>query len=279
MHAVDRQARQDSGWAAELHLGFRAAGARTVLAERHRHGPLSVQRPFYPEDGVCHVYLLHPPGGVVGGDRLDIAAQVDANAHALVTTPGATKFYRSAARRAHQEQRLNVADGGSLEWLPQENIFFPGADVVLDTRVELHGSARCALWEIQCLGRPAIDEAFSSGRVDSALSLYRDGEPLLLERLRVDSDARCRLSLLAGRPVTGTLLFSHAGPEQLDECRALLCDKAGDASGATLIDDLLIVRYLGDSAERARRLFTSVWQALRPGTLARPASTPRIWAT
>lgn len=216
---------------------------------------------------------------MVGGDRLNITTRVDAGAHALITTPGATKFYRSAAHTARQHQRLRIADGATLEWLPQESIFFAGADVVLDTRVELLGDARCALWDIQSLGRPVIDETFDSGHIDSGLSIYRDGEPLLLDRQRVRPDNRCRLSLMAGMAVGGTLVMSHADATIVDACRDLLADSGPDYAGITLIEDLLVLRYLGNSTERVRTLFTRVWQRLRPDTLGRAATKPRIWAT
>ena len=267
------------GWRAGLHLGLRLSGQRTVLAERRRYGPLAVQRPFYPEGDVCHVYLLHPPGGVVGGDVIDIDTQVGAGAQALTTTPGATKFYRSGGQCAVQRQKLVVEDGATLEWLPQENIFFPGADVALDTRVELHGGARLALSEVHCLGRPVIAEEFAQGFLDSRLGIFRDGQPLLLERLRVRPDNRCRLSLMAGMAVGGILVISHAGDAEVDACRDLLFATGTDYAGATLIEDLLVVRYLGNSTERAQHLFRAVWQLLRPSTIGRPASPPRIWAT
>ena len=279
MDAATQTLRRTQGWQASLHLGFRPQARRTVLAERRRLGPLAVQRPFYPEGGICHVYLLHPPGGVVGGDTLDIDVHVRSGAHALVTTPGATKFYRSGGPCARQDQHLIVAPGASLEWLPQENIFFPGAQATLQTNVELQGDARLALWEIHCLGRPTIDEVFESGRIDSRTAIVRDGVPLVLDRLRVSADNRSRLSLMAGLPVGGTLYLSHAGEDEVEACRDLLLVEGPDYAGATLIDDILVVRYLGRSTERARRLFNAVWQLLRPSTLGRTASVPRIWST
>lgn len=279
MHALVEPTTRKPGWYAQLALGFRAVGDRTVLAERRHQGPLAVQRPFYPEGDVCHVYVLHPPGGVVGGDIIDIDIRAGQGSHALLTTPGATKFYRSGGERAHQQQTLVVDDGAVLEWLPQENIFFPGADVALDTRVELHGDARLALSEIQCLGRPVIGEAFDGGHIDSRLAIRRDGRPLLLERLRVRPDNRCRLSLMAGMPVGGTLVLSHASDVDVDACRDLLFASGTDYAGATLVEDLLVVRYLGNSTERAHQLFRAVWQLLRPAILGRAPSPPRIWAT
>jgi urease accessory protein len=267
------------GWQARLELGFRAGPRRTVLAERRRYGPLAVQRPFYPEGEVCHVYLLHPPGGVVGGDGLTISARVGRAAQALVTTPGATKFYRSAGDTARQVQHIRVDAGASLEWLPQENIFFPGAEAELETRVDLRGDARLVWWEIQCLGRPVIAEGFDRGHLDSRLSVTRDGVPLVHERQRVSANNRTRLSLMAGFAVGATLLISHAGEPEVEVCRRLLEVTGSEYAGATLLDDLLVARYLGNSTERARHLFTGVWRELRPRTLGRAPSVPRIWAT
>lgn len=268
-----------TGWQASLRLGFRAGPNRTVLAERARQGPLTVQRPFYPEGEVCHTYLLHPPGGVVGGDRLDLSVTAADGTHALITTPGATKYYRSAGATAHLSQRLRVADGGALEWLPQENIYFPGAEVAGSTRIELEGTARLALWEIHCLGRPTLDERFDAGRLDTRLEIRRDRRPLLLERLRVDAATLSRRGLLADRPVTGCLVMNGADRQCLAVARDALAGETDELPGTTLIDDLLIARYLGPSTERARRLFNRLWAVLRPLILHRTPSAPRIWAT
>ena len=279
MTAAVAHSARSGGWQARLRLGFRVAAERTVLAERERQGPLAVQRPFYPEGAICHVYLLHPPGGVVGGDILAVDVAVADDAKALVTTPGATKFYRSGGARARQTQQIAVGPGATLEWLPQENIFFPGAEAHLETRIDLQGDARLALWEIHCLGRPVIEEAFDSGQVDSRLTISRDNRPLLVDRLRVDSENRVRLSLLAGRAVSGTLVITGAGAGEVRACRDLLAGGGTDDAAATLLEDLLVVRYLGNSTERARRLFTAVWQKLRPNTTGHPPHVPRIWAT
>ena len=266
----------NQGWLARLQLGFSRGGEKTLLSRRKREGPLTLQRPFYPEEGVCHTYLLHPPGGVVGGDRLEIDVSVDDEAHALVTTPGAGKFYRSAGDCARIRQRLIVADGGGLEWFPQENIFFPGASVDMQTRVELAGQARLALWEIHCFGRPSLQERFH-GELDGGLLLYREHQPRLLERLRVDARAVGQDAVLRNCPVTGTLLLSPADGQMLELARQHLPDDKHSA--ATLIDDLLVIRYLGASTAQARSLFTLIWRTLRPAIFGREAVLPRIWAT
>ena len=269
----------NEGWLARLRLGFRAGPGRTVLAQRERHGPLAVQRPFYPEGEVCHVYLLHPPGGVVGGDHLQIDCDLAAHSFVLVTAPGATKFYRSAGALACQQQHLRVADGASLEWLPQESIFFPGARVRMCTRVDLLGDAHLTLWEILCLGRPANGEAFTEGAVDSRLEIWREGQPLLLERFRMDAQTRKRVSMLAGQPVFATAVFSHASEAHLQMVRDMIGPDDQAVSGATLTEGHLLVRYLGDSTEQAKKLFAKIWSALREPLLGRPAVVPRIWNT
>ena len=83
------------GWIAKLELNFSVSRSKTFLSKRKHIGPLTVQQPFYPEEGLCHLYLLHPPGGVVGGDQLSIVVKTDSDSGALITTPGATKIYRS----------------------------------------------------------------------------------------------------------------------------------------------------------------------------------------
>lgn len=228
---------------------------------------------------MCHVYLLHPPGGVVGGDRLSIDVDVGLQARALITTPGATKFYRSAGAVAAQRQCLRVRAGASLEWFPQENILFPGADASLETEVDLEGDARLALWEIHCLGRPVIDEPFDGGRLDSRLAIRHDGRPLLMERLRLSGREGMRRAQLAGQPVTATLLLSGASEADRDAARALLPGQADGYTGVTRIEDLLVVRYLGRSTEHARCLFVAIWSSLRPATLGLAPTMPRIWST
>ncbi len=265
-----------AGWCAHLDLGYRATPLRTVLARRARSGPLAVQRSFYPEGGLCHNYLLHPPGGVVGGDRLDIRVECPPGTAALLTTPGATKFYRSARRRAVQRQQLAVTDA-SLEWLPQENILFPGAVTTLHSRIELAGRARFFGWEIHCLGRPANGERYDSGSADFVTEIYRDRRPLLLDRTRVRPDDRASgAASLRGRPVFAALYATGVAAEQLQGARELA---AGMPVGMTLLEDLLVVRYLGESTEQARTVFVQLWQALRPVVIGRPPSPPRIWTT
>lgn len=268
----------DNGWCARLKLGFCPTAVKTVLAERERYGPLAVQRAFYPEGDCCHVYLLHPPGGVAGGDRLEIIANSHAGSRSLLTTPGATKFYHSAGPQASVRQQLNIA--GEMEWLPQENIFFPGADVDISTRVNLEADARFIGWEINCLGRPVIDERFDAGSACFRFEVFRDGLPVLCERLLLrDETALNAPAGLRGNRVFATLYATCDDDQLCERLRSALPPEQKTDIGITQVDGLLIARYLGNSTETAKKLFVSLWQMIRPNVLLRPACEPRIWHT
>ena len=279
MAPADLQAAADDGWKASLELEFALQGARTVLARKCQQGPLTVQRSFYPEGDVCHLYLLHPPGGVAGGDHLQVQVTPSPESHALITTPGAAKFYRSIGPTACTSQQFYLT-GGALEWLPQENIFFPGAQVQMHTEVNLSDGASYIGWEIHCLGRPVISERFEHGRLVSKTVVKRDGKPLLIDRLVVDGkhslDGK---ATLRGRPVTATLIASGADSKVLEAAREIIAEVSITDTGVTLLADILVCRYLGCSSEDARKCFIRIWQAIRPLLMRRAAVLPRIWAT
>ncbi|UOA10089.1 urease accessory protein UreD [Methylobacter sp. S3L5C] len=265
------------GWEATLELGFKLSNDKTVLAHRRHHGPLTVQRPFYPEGGVCHLYLLHPPGGVVAGDSLTITINAAANSAALVTTPAAGKFYRSTGELARQSVTLTVAAGAALEWLPQETIIYEGARVASELRVNLESGARFIGWEVLVLGRPAANEGFTVGQACMSWQIFRADELFYRERLKLDAQAFLARWGLNGHSACGTMFACPASVVQLEAVQQLIGETAG--RGVTLIDDLLICRALDTRADRLRGFFQQVWAALRPDVLQRKACEPRIWAT
>lgn len=266
-----------AGWEAELRLGFSHNGVKTLLSERRHRGPLTVQRPFYPEGGLCHVYLLHPPGGIVAGDRLHIDVHAAANAEALLTTPAAGKFYRSGGLQAHQTVALNIDDGAVVEWLPQETIVYEGARLATTVTIELAGDARFLAWEILALGRPAAGEGFSAGEAQLHWRIRRDNKPLFLETMRLDAEAFAARWGLNRHSVCATLFACPATAKQLETVREIIGDAPG--RGVTLIDDLLICRAWDRKTEAVRRFFESVRAALRGDIIRRENHSPRIWAT
>ncbi len=276
---MDTDIAESTGWQAQLDLQFCRRDQKTVLSQRQQRGPLSVQRAFYPEGDVCHLYLLHPPGGVVGGDTLTINADVQKQAHTLLTTPGATKFYRSQGDTAHQQQNLHVDELGILEWLPQENIYFPGAQVQMHTRIDLAANTHFLGWETHCLGLPTNQEHFSSGRLDLDFSLYKEGRPVVMECIQIMADRLAAPAGLRGNPVMANLIACPTDEQLLDAVRDTLPDNHSPLVAATMLEDCLLIRYLGHSTAECRKLFTSIWSVLRPAILKKTACPPRIWAT
>lgn len=277
----DHDLEKDKGWLAQLSLGFEKRAERTALTHRQHQGPLVVQRPFYPEGDVCHTYLVHPPGGVVGGDRLEITTRVNAQAHALITTPASGKFYRSGGSVARLEQQLEVGSGAVLEWLPQDTILFAGCEVDMLTHVNLAPGAAFIGWEMLCLGRPSSGEAFDHGSCRQRFELWRDGMPLLLERSKFSGgDPLLNADWgLQGHTVTATLLATPASKELLNAVRDAVPDVQNALFSASLMDDILVCRYLGHQGAQARNIFSQAWAAIRPLMLDRPACPPRVWAT
>lgn len=276
----------DSGWRAQLELGIEAVDGASRLTRRWHEGPLRVQKALYPEGpAVCHLMPIHPPAGIAGGDDLSIHLVVGEGAHALVTTPGAGKWYRSRQpdgnQLASQSLDFDVADGGVLEWLPQETIVFDRVRGRADTTVRLSGKALFVGLDILCFGRTASGERFTHGSLSIASRIERDGRLLWREQGRIDGGGRLLASPvgLRGQPVTGTLLVAAEiiDGALLEACRAV--QPAVGEGGITRLPGLLVARYLGPAAEPARAWFVALWSILRPALTGRDAVVPRIWLT
>ncbi|WP_207061160.1 urease accessory protein UreD [Motiliproteus sp. SC1-56] len=275
-------------WCARLTLGFEPRHGRTALPHLAHEGPLRVQRPFYPEGPVCHVYLLHPPGGLVSGDQLAIGAELAERSGALITTPSAGKIYKgdSCGVSQYQQVNLRLAADSTLEWLPQETILYDGALGHSDTRVDLTGNARFVGWELICLGRPASRIRFDNGRFVQKTQLYRDGLPLLLEQQHLQAGSALANECwgLQGYPQVGSLYavgFNQEPSALLEQLRASLEPLIGNhlRVAITWRRGVLVARLLGQDSEQARHCFTRLWQQIRPALLQREALIPRIWLT
>jgi urease accessory protein len=278
----------EDGWQARLELRLESSRGRTRLTHCRHSGPLRVQRAFFPERlptsataEPCHIYVLHPPGGLVSGDALQIEVECRERAHALLTTPAATKFYRQRAQRialVTQTLRLN---GGTLEWLPQENIYYPDSAVQLCTRVRLDATARFLGWELHCLGLPATAALLGRGAVRTALELRLGEQPLLLERLVLEGESLSARWGLASFPAFGTCLAYPARPVDLERVRAtassLNCAEL--ILACTIVDGVLCCRGRAQRVDHLKHAFIDLWRVLRPALLGREPVAPRIWAT
>ena len=266
-------------WHAELELGYGRFGDSTRPVQRRHKGPLRVQKHLYAEGPeVCQHIIVHPPGGIAGGDRLNICASVGPDAWAQLTSPGAAKWYR-AAGPAYQSLTLNVAAGATLEWLPQETIVFSDARAELTTRIELEGDGRLFYWDMVALGRLASGERFEQGHFQSQLDIRRDGQLLWHERQRVIGGDGLLASPIGldGNPVFATLLVTgEISAELLQTCRDLPNPVRGDL---TQLPGLVVARCLAVEALQARAWLIELWRLLRPALLGREALAPRIWST
>ncbi len=277
-------ARYGGGWPARLSASVARRGARSHVVAVSHSGPLRLQKCLWPEGGdPVHLILLHPPGGIAAGDTLSIDLSVATDAHALVTTPGAGKWYAADARST-QSVRLAVDAGASLEWLPQETIVHDGANADARTDVELDASATAIGQEIVVLGRRASGERFARGVFDQRLTIRRGARLLYDDVAHVQGGDALRASAVLGDAHVSALLWL-VSPTAFDEDAAMRAETAmADAQpglyGASCVEEnLLVARVVGDSPERARRALAAVWAAFRPPLFGRAARAPRIWMT
>jgi urease accessory protein len=275
-------------WHAHLHLHYTQDANGTGALDRHE-GPLRVLQRLYPEGpGICHHVLVHPPGGIVGGDVLALDARLERGSHALITTPGATRFYRSAGELSEQRVQARLAEGARLEWLPMETIAYSACRAHNRLRFDLAPSAEMIGWDVLALGLPAAGQPFVRGRYQQELDL----PGAWLERGRIDAaDTRLLDSPLgwAGRRVLATLWFASGAtllPARrdalLDAARGLVAehDTLSSGAGATAPHgSVVVLRALADKVEPAMQLLGRVWTAWRGIAWGLAAPPPRVWRT
>lgn len=274
---------EQTGWQADLQLEFarQESTSRTILARRKHHGPLLIQKPFYPEDETCHVYLIHPPAGIVGGDTLQLDVITHSDSHALITTPAATKFYRSSGKQAFLDQKLLVKRNSVLEWLPQESIFFNACQANMQTHVQLEENSSFTGWEILCLGRPASKDYFNQGSSRQVFEIWREETPLFIERsLFKGGDELLQAAWgMQSCTITATMISTDIPLEKelYDTLRAV--EPKQGIAGISQFEYGMVARYLGNNAIAAREYFTRLWEIIRPVQIRKTSCLPRIWAT
>jgi urease accessory protein len=278
-----------SRWRAELHLRFARTNERTQLVERRHSGPLRLLKPLYPEgDANCHAVIVHPPGGIVAGDELLIAAHVEPNSHGVVTTPGAQKWYRSSAEGARSTTTLTIDNEATLEWLPQESMVFDGARAQQDLNIRLHARSRLFAWEIVCFGRTMRGEKFTRGQFRQRIAIVRDSVLLWQERtVIVGGDALLDSPIGFGGHTVSATAWIATGCDHVNEARDQAITDAirAELSAHTLAaasnpaPGFFVVKTLGDDAESVRELLIRVWSQIRFEASGLRAHRPRIWST
>lgn len=269
-------------WPAELNFKVSACplGHQRSLMHFEHRGPLRIQKALYPEgETTCHVIVIHPPGGIAGGDQLTLRAGVAHKSSALVTTPGATKWYGSTGILATQSIELEV--DGDLEWLPQETIIFNRAKAHSSLKITLGDNARMMGWDCLIFGRTQSSEVFAEGDFSQVITFYLDGVLVWEERLRIhgnDPLFRSKIGLCGQATCSvfwAVLPKSDSwSSSDLEEIRA----KCPQIAWSRLESRLLVGRQTGIALTvRERQL--DAWKSLRARVVKKNPESPRIWAT
>ncbi len=283
----DTHKRLTNRWQATLTLDFAKQDGRSYLAKRQHTGPLVIQKTLHPEgEGVCHGVVVHPPGGVAGGDELTLEVRLNQSSHALLTTPGAGKWYKANGQLASQHLKFEVQNEACFEWLPQENILFDGAQVKFSAEVNLDAGANYAGWEILCFGRQAQNELWQTGCLHQSLIISRHSKLIWNERSCLNPEQRLMQSIvgLYGNAVSANFVIAAGLVPQglLAACREIQPKLALDMQAkyaVTALPEVFSARYVGQSAQSARQYFEQLWQILRPWYVGREVVRPRIWNT
>jgi urease accessory protein len=272
-------------WHARLSLAYTWEDGRAVARFTH-DGPLRILQSLWPEgDGICHNVLVHPPGGLVAGDTLQIDVRAGAGSHGLVTTPGASRFYRSEQAAAVQDVRIHVESGARLEWLPLEALYYSGCRAENRLRMHLDPGAELIGWDVAALGLPQAQQPFVRGSVLQHVELH----DAWLERGRIAADDPRLLDGplgLAGHRCLASLFFA-TGDEiprgrreaLLDTARAVIESHAlVRSAGATAPGPrVIVVRVLAPLVEPALQLLKAVRRAWRPLAWQLGDDEPRSW--
>ncbi|MGI9218994.1 MAG: urease accessory protein UreD [Hydrogenophaga sp.] len=272
-------------WHAHLSLDYTAHGARTVLQHAH-DGPLRVFKSLYPEgEAICHNVIVHPPGGLVGGDVLDISVRVGSGAHGFIGTPGATRFYAADEQAATQRVHIALDEGARLEWLPLEAIAYPGCHAVNHWQATLAPGAELMAWDVTALGLPSAGQPFDTGQLHQRMAI----PGVWLEEARIAATDQRLLNAplgLAGQRCMGTLVLATGSPLGRERREALLAAAQqalgqrpdGVHAGVTSPHPrLVVVRALAPLVEPLMAHLQQAWAALRPVAWGLPAQAPRIW--
>ncbi len=276
-----------AGWDSRLQLRYALRQGRTSAWHLHE-GALRVLAALYPEgEAVCHHVLVHPPAGMAGGDNLRVDLELQAGAHALLTTPGATRFYRSLGATASQRLHARVAEGARLEWLPLESLAYE--DCIAENRAlfELAPGAEMMAWDMLALGRPAAGDVFARGSFTQHLEI----PGVWLERGCIDGGDQVLRDApggLDGQAALGTLVLAAGTPLEsarrealLETARALVALlPEGLRAGVTAPQpEVLVLRAMAARIEPVAQLLRSAWAAWRVQAWGLPACAPRVWST
>lgn len=272
-----------TGWKGFLSFTFVNQKGKTVVKDKQHFGPLVLQRPYYQELNRPTVLIIHPPGGVVGGDELEVNVYFKPEANGLVSTPAATKFYRSQGRLAKQTQTIHVSEYTEMEWLPQETLFFDHSNV--DNRLIIRLDSpnnKLIAWDIVGLGRPTRGEGFASGVLTQSLEFWIENQLIFVDRLKLSQDSML-LDSISGLDAhvlyASALFYCEDSTIQKGLLEKLQVMSSSARFGVTKIKNLIVLRALATELDELKTLLFDAWKIARPDILKVPVLKPRIWNT
>ncbi len=290
MHETEHAPPHDpQRWTADLRLRYGKTPRGTQTLTREHTGPLRVLKTLYPEGAeIAHTVIVHPPAGIVATDSLRLSVQCDANAHAVLTTPGAQKWYRATAQLPRDatggsaHTRVHVGAGGCVEWLPQESIVFAGCVGTQALQIDLDAGAKTIAWEMLQLGRDAVTQRFAGGRFTQEFAVRITGRRVLAERMVLRGDDVGLVCPTSGRPARALgamVVVGATSPKTLlDEIRAL--EMPFCTFGATLLaENCMFIKAIGTEIEPLRTLFVRIREHARRSLCDVDAKPLRIWKT
>ncbi len=265
-------------------IGFARRDGVTRLAHLYQADPLRVLFPTPEADDPIQAALVTTSGGLVAGDRIDIAVCVDPRASAHVTASAAEKIYRSTGVTTVVRQALTVGDGGALEFLPPETILFDGARLERESVIELAPDAAFLGGDIVVFGRRARGERFTHGFLRDVWEVRCEGCLVWGDALHLDGDIAAIVADPAcfdGAAGFATLMLAPAGrdPQKfVDGARAVqAAAPEGVRAGVTAIAGLVLARWLATDAALLRRAYADLACHLRCEAMGLPGRLPRIW--
>ncbi len=262
-------------------LRFAGKGGVTRLDHLYQHAPLRVLFPAPRGADPVTASLVTVSGGLVGGDRIAIEVAAEEGAEAFVHAQAAEKVYRSAGDDVDVEVSLSAGAGSWLEYLPQETILFDGSRLNRRTRVDVAPGARLLAGEIGVFGRGASGETWRDGLYHECWEVRRAGELIWKDVLHLDETSVEALSGafgFDGATATATAIYAGDDPAiSLATARGLPAGGGTVISAATLVDDLLVVRWLAREPRALRDAFGKFWAGFRTGIAGLPGALPRLW--
>lgn len=274
--------------AAEIRFGQR--GGVTRLAHLYQRDPLRVLFPTPDVGDPALAVIVTTSGGLVAGDRLDIAVELATGAAAHVTASAAEKIYRSTGPTTTIKQTLSIGPDAVLEFLPPETILFDGARLRRETTVELAPGSAFLGGDIVIFGRRARGERFVSGFLREVWELRRSGDLVWGDALhlenevgedhvgRIIDDPAC----FDGAAAFATMFLSPPAADArslLETARLVQSSSAtrGLRAGATAVSGLVIARWLAADAAVLRRAYADLACHFRSAALGLPNRLPRVW--